>query len=352
MNRRFRAGLVVGKFSPLHRGHETVIQTAQAQCDQVFVISYSKPEFAGCGPAQRSAWFDMLFPQVKHLAVNDEALAQWRDIPGAHEFPVLPRNDDAEKTHRRFCAWICRQVFRQPVDAVFTSETYGEGFAAELTASFREFDADAAVVTHMLVDLQRAVIPISATKIRQDVHAMREWLSPAVYASFVKRVCLLGGESSGKSTLARLLAEAFETRHVDEYGRELWERQHGVLVYEDMTRIAETQTSREQAALPESYRYLFCDTSPLTTLFYSRHLFGKASAELEASAARPYDVILLCAPDFPFAQDGTRQDADFRQKQHDWYLAELSRRNILFHLVSGTLGERLRCVRSILRDEP
>ena len=44
---RYRTGLVVGKFSPLHRGHELVIGAAFAHCAEVVVLSYSRPEFPG-----------------------------------------------------------------------------------------------------------------------------------------------------------------------------------------------------------------------------------------------------------------------------------------------------------------
>ena len=53
MSARFRRGLVVGKFAPLHKGHELVIGRALADCDEVIVISYSKPELPGCSPAER-----------------------------------------------------------------------------------------------------------------------------------------------------------------------------------------------------------------------------------------------------------------------------------------------------------
>jgi cytidyltransferase-like protein len=54
-SRRFRQGLVVGKFAPLHQGHELVIETAREQCERVLVFSYCKPEITGHEPARRRA---------------------------------------------------------------------------------------------------------------------------------------------------------------------------------------------------------------------------------------------------------------------------------------------------------
>jgi len=188
------------------------------------------------------------------------------------------------------------------------------------------------------------MVPISGTRLREDLHGNRQWLSPEVYASFVRRICLLGGESSGKSTLAEALAGYFDTRHVGEYGRALWEAKKGRLIFEDMLRIAQLQVSLEEEAAGRANRYLFCDTSPLTTLFYSRHLFGRAEPELERLANRSYDVVVLCAPDFPFVQDGTRQPESFRARQHEWYLGELAAREIPFVLAEGAMKDRVLAV--------
>jgi NadR type nicotinamide-nucleotide adenylyltransferase len=232
-------------------------------------------------------------------------------------------------------------VFGVTVEAVFTSEDYGDGFAEELTRYFRERQPKCPAVEHVQVDRSRQKLPVSGTLLRQDIHAGREWLSPLVYASFVQRVCLLGGESSGKSTLAEALARAFNTAHVAEYGRELWDAKSGALVFEDMRHIAEVQIQREEIAAMHAKRFLFCDTSPLTTLFYSDHLFGKAEPILERLAERHYDFTILCAPDFSFVQDGTRQPETFRARQHDWYLNELSKRGIAHQLVTGSLEARI-----------
>jgi NadR type nicotinamide-nucleotide adenylyltransferase len=221
MSKPFRCGLVVGKFSPLHRGHELVIRRALAECDEVVLLSYSKPELPGCPPERREQWLAALFPEARRLVLTDERLrALAMSDAGPRE---IPANDADEATHRRFCGSLCREVLGRSVDAVFTSEDYGDGFAAALTRCFREQNPDAPRVQHVLVDPDRSQVPVSGTLLRRDIHAHREWLSPAVYASFVKRVCLLGGEASGKSTLTEALARHFGTVHVPEYGRELWE---------------------------------------------------------------------------------------------------------------------------------
>src|SRR5262249_32847128 len=139
-----------------------------------------------------------------------------------------------------------------------------------------------------------------------------------------------------------------DTRWVAEHGRERWEACGGALAFDDLEAIGERQVALEEAALGGAHRFLFCDTTPLTTLFYSHDLFGRASERLVELAERAYDRVVLCAPDFPFVQDGTRRDATFRERQHAWYEAELGRRGIPAATACGTLDERVEQIASAL----
>jgi NadR type nicotinamide-nucleotide adenylyltransferase len=200
-----------------------------------------------------------------------------------------------------------------------------------------------------MVDQQRQQVPISATQIRERPELGQRFLSPVVHASFVRRVCVLGGESSGKTTLARALAQRFATTCADEYGRELWLERGGALEYDDFLTIASTQVAREELAARGASSVTFGDTSPLTTLFYCQHEFGRAEPELQRLAERSYDLTLLCAPDFPFVQDGTRRDAGFRAEQHAFYVRELGYRRTPWLLLEGPLEARIALASSALR---
>lgn len=328
MSKQFQRGLIVGKFCPLHRGHEHAIRTMLDACIESFILSYTNPEFPDCEPDKRRRWLTTLFPSARVLVLNADE---------------VPANDADDYTQRQFVGKICRQRFHTTVDAVFTSEDYGAGFAQELSLLFGH------PVQHISVDPQRLTHPISGTTLRADIHAHRHMLPAVVYADFVSRICLLGGESSGKSTLAAALAAHFRTNYVTEYGRELWEEQDGHLNYDDMLKIAEVQVAREEAAAAESNRFLFCDTSPLTTLFYSKSMFGRTDEKLTQLARRDYALHVLCSPDFPFVQDGTRRDEAFRQHQHAWYRTELAARGWPWIEVSGSLPERVKAVSQALR---
>ncbi len=330
----FRRGLVVGKFCPLHLGHEELIRQAQSRCEQLVVLSYTKPGFDGCESERRAAWLHARFPEVDSQVLDDAILRRLCASRGlaARELP-----DDAADAdlHRRFVAWWLQEIRGVPVDAVFTSEDYGDGFAEVLSAHFQ------APVRHVCVDKARLAVPVSGTQVRADPLAWRASLSPEVYASFVPRVALLGGESTGKSTLAAALAEALGTPWVPEYGRELWDAKYGALEFDDMLHIARTQVAREDLLAREANGVLVCDTTPLTTALYSEVLFGKVDDELARLATRRYDLLLLCAPDFPFVQDGTRRDDAFRKFQHEAYMRALASERVAPVVLTGNLPQRM-----------
>lgn len=347
MAERFATGLVVGKFSPLHRGHQALIDHALAQCETVLLLSWGQPELPGCDASRRDAWLQALYPQVTRLVLDPARLAALCAQRGVPVRP-LPDNGDDDTAQRTFVAWVCTALWERRVDAVFTSEDYGEGFAAALQ---QHFSAQAGVqwpVAHVCLDPTRSRIPVSGTALRRDPHALRAFLHPRVYADFVGRIGLLGGESSGKTTLAAALATRLQTTWAAEFGREHWEARGGALTYDDLLYIARVQVAREETLSTTANRWLVCDTTPLTTQLYCEVMFGRVEPALHALAQRRYAHLFLCAPDFAFVQDGTRRDAAFRQAQHDAYVQALSAQGVAFHVLTGPVQQRIAQVLQIL----
>ncbi len=338
---RAERGLVVGKFCPLHLGHERLINFASTRCQQLLVIGWSQPGFAGYSAARRERWLRARFPLATVVVLDDARLAA---LCAEHGLPprVLPQDSDSEQVQRMFTAWLCQHLFDGPVQAVFTGEDYGDGFADTLAACFN------APVRHERLERTHDVGQASGTQLRADPHAHRHSLSAEVYAAYVQRVAFIGGESTGKTTLARMMAEHLQTAWVPEYGRTLWERQGGELKPEDLLRIAMTQPQHEDEAARRAYRWLFCDTTPWVTLGYSGWMFGTAPEALQQAALRPYDLLFLCAPDIPFDQDGTRLGEAFRAQQHAWYVRELQARGAQYVLLQGDLETRIATVRDAL----
>ena len=166
----------------------------------------------------------------------------------------------------------------------------------------------------------------------------------------VRRVAILGAESSGKSTLAAALAARYHTVWVPEYLREFVETRQRVPCDSDQFTIAATQLARERDAAARAGRFLFCDTTPLMTAIYSRFYFHGADPQLAAlTEEQHYDFTLVTAPDGPWVADGLQRESEtVRQRIHQMLLDELATRAIPFMLVHGDLDSRLAQAASLL----
>jgi hypothetical protein len=137
----------------------------------------------------------------------------------------------------------------------------------------------------------RSIIPISATRLREDPRRHRAFLSEPVRRSLLRRVAVIGGESTGKTTLAAALAAKLGTCWVPEHGRELWQRRNGKLCFDDMLPVGREQVTPEERALSDGDSWLICDTTPLVTAFYSDALYGRVGLELAGLSKRRDDHV-------------------------------------------------------------
>ena len=188
---------------------------------------------------------------------------------------------------------------------------------------------------------------------------LRHWdaLVPAARAYFVRRVRIVGPESTGKTTLAEALAARFDTVYVPEAARDLYARKGFQFDYDDVAEVAWAQLEAEEAAAHEANRVLLCDTDALTTLVYARHYFGQVPRLLERLAEeRQYDLTLLCHPDLPWQADPVRDSAEARVPLFDAFRQELGRRGVRYVDVLGTGDTRtaiaVRAVEAMLRPHP
>ena len=317
----YAVGLVVGKFCPLHKGHEMVINTASAQCKQVVIISYTSLTNVPSG-AHRRAWLTKLFPTATVI------------VPEGG----FPKDDSSEDAHRVYCYNLCRLLGLVP-DAIFASETYVTGFAQRMALLANK------TVTPIMVDLTRIQYPISGTTLRESPAMQAEWCSTVVNAPLGKRVLFIGAESAGKTTIAQASAERFAgATWVPEYGRKMWDRREGKLLYEDMEHIGLTQVAQEESAM-RTHSLVFCDTSPLVTKFYSKELFKSVTAQLSILAQREYDYVFWCSRDFEYVEDGTRHGVEFGTRQELFYKENLDKVTVL----TGSVDQRINTIQRVLQ---
>jgi len=308
-------GLVIGKFYPPHRGHKFLIDSASKYVDELFAIVCQKPDERPDGQT-RASWLEEIHPPVKVLLVEDE---------------------DFDPGNSRLWAQLTHQWLGFIPDIVFTSEDYGDLFARYLGSR------------HILIDRGRCTVPISGTKIRSNPLVNWEYLEPCVRSYYVKRICIVGAESTGKTTLAQALAEHYQTNWVSEYGREVSERmlaRDGAYRWQtsDFEQIAVTQCRLENEAAREANRLLICDTDALATTVWHQRYLGYASPAVDriAEVHRRPDLYLLSDFHAPFVQDGTRDGEQIRGWMHETFIKELTRQKRPFNVLSGTYETRYR----------
>lgn len=162
-----------------------------------------------------------------------------------------------------------------------------------------------------------------------------------------ERVVFLGAESSGKSTLARAVAERLGEPYAEEYGRTLWEARGGDVPLADYVLIAERHREIEDAAAGRARRFVFCDTNAVTTQQYAFFFHGACPARVQALAAEcraRYAHTVVCAPDIPFDQDGMRVHPQVQQYMDGAIRNDLTLRGIPYSVVGGPLAARVAAV--------
>lgn len=179
-------------------------------------------------------------------------------------------------------------------------------FEAGLAAFHLRRVADLLKATFIPFDMQRDIVPISATQIRIDPVNNWDYLSAAAKRDSLQRICVFGPESTGKTTLCQRLAEHFDTIYVPEYARLIIEAKK-TIEEPDMLTIALGQKALEDSLAARANRFLFCDTDPLATSIWQRWLFKRENAAINDLAMQTqYDLYLLTEPDLPWVADSVR----------------------------------------------
>ena len=318
-------GLTLGKFAPLHKGHQLVIETALREMDEVVVIVYDCPDITNVPLTVRANWIRDLYPKVHVVEAWDgpQEVGQTEDIKRRHEDYIINHLKLAGTTH------------------FYSSEFYGDHMSRALGAVNR------------LVDPSRTIVPVSATEIRQDPYSFRQYLHPRVYRDLITNVVFLGAPSTGKTTIVERLALDYQTMWMPEYGREHWTA-HQVnrrLSLAHLEEIAETHLQREERLLSQANRFLFTDTNALTTLVFARYYHNAATSRLEDLAGRAstrYDLVFVCDVDIPYDDTWDRSGATNRLIFQKQIVADLLVRKIPFFTLRGELETRTAYVKSII----
>ncbi|WP_080059195.1 AAA family ATPase [Spirosoma aerolatum] len=308
-----KTGLVFGKFMPVHQGHLALIEFARRQCDQLIVSMTVTPDDV-ISPDLRLRWLTELlapYPSIEVVAEPDDF----------HD-PTLP----LWEATKLWAAFIKRRF--PAVSIFFSSESYAIPLAHH------------SGLTHVAFDPPRQQVPVSATLIRQQPAQYWSYIPEVVRPYFVKKVCLFGPESVGKTTLAQQLATAYQTIFVPEMARQFLSSNQ--FTVDDIIRIGYAQTKAVQTAERVANRILFCDTDLITTQIYSEIYFQHVPPILyDLEQQVHYDHYMLLDINVPWVADMLRDQGHRRPEMLSRFREALERRKIGYELIGGGYGERL-----------
>jgi NadR type nicotinamide-nucleotide adenylyltransferase len=160
----------------------------------------------------------------------------------------------------------------------------------------------------------------------------------------IKKIVVIGPESTGKSTLSQSLATALNTVFVPEYARTYLEQQQNNYNYTDLLPIAKGQISLEDDLINQANRILICDTDLYVIKVWSEHKYQKVDPYiLNTIAERKYDGYILCDIDMAWEYDPQREhpDASMRTYFYHQYLDIVQATGAPFIIVSEDPAARL-----------
>lgn len=313
-----KVGITVGKFMPFHIGHEFMIDFAVSQLDSVDVI-VSGNETDIIPLSVRYGWLSQRYANNSKVKIH-------------YHIDNIPMGDTDENGTVIDTAfwnqWI--KVFRDfsPYATHFvSSDMYGQK-AAHLLG-----------IKWLPVDPKRETFKISGTAIRQD--PMKHWdmITHVAKNYYLKRIAIVGPESTGKSTLTAYLAEHFNTVGVHEYGRTISETKSNVLDKNDFIDILQGQNAMIEIASKHANKILFTDTEAFTTYLFGLIYLNTKIPEIYLSAiSQHFDHYIVLAPTVKWIDDGTRVIPDYavREKFYNSMISFLTEHNKSFTVVDDT----------------
>ncbi len=309
-------GFVLGKFMPLHKGHEFLCRFGAEYCENLTILVCSLPTEPIKGNL-RFEWMKELFPNSRVLHCKE----------------VLPQVPEHHPDFWKIWNDVITRYHPEPLDVIFASESYGDTLAKNYGCQF------------VPCDLGRVAYDISGTRVRFDPYVNWDYLTSPVKRHYRTRVCMAGVESTGKTTLANDLVKFLvgNAIYLPEYGRTYTEFFGTDVKPTDIANIVKGhQASRKALERTCDEMIVIEDTDPIMSACWSDMLCGERDPWFDDF--KDYaDLYILCDIDIPWVDDGTRyfsNDED-RRRFHEKIENELIARKVNYIKVSGTQVSRM-----------
>ncbi len=319
-----KKGLVFGKFMPLHTGHLSLINFSLTHCDHLDIILCYTSEEPIAGTI-RKQWLDQTFEKNPEIII--------------HSFQYDDKHLPNSSVSSRHVSGLWAETFKvlvPDVDIVFTSEDYGD-YLAEYMG-----------IEHLCFDKNRVTIAVSATEIRDNPLLNWNYIAEKAKPWFVRKIALIGTESTGKSVLTQRLARHFETSFVPEIARDIIEKTKECTP-DDLYKIAAAHARAIVSKLPMVNKLLFVDTDLVITQSYSQFLFRKTLiVEPWIEEVNKFDLYLFLEPDCAYIQDGTRLSLAERNLLSEHHRMFFENAGITLVSINGNWEERYKKAISVI----
>ncbi len=164
----------------------------------------------------------------------------------------------------------------------------------------------------------------------------------------LKKIVIIGPESTGKTTLCQQLSDYYKTSWVKEYAREYLLNNGGKYNFENLLDIAEGQINGEELIIQDikgaEDSLVFIDTDMYVMKVWCEFVFDKCHYWiLNTIVDRKYDLYLLCNIDLPWVADQFREYPDLisRKKLYNHYKDIMVNQQVPWIEISGNYNERL-----------
>lgn len=161
-NKKEKTGLIIGKFAPLHKGHQFLIESALEKVDNLIVLVYDVPLLTKVPAEVRIGWIGKIYPDAENIEIINAGIGP-REVGNSPEINKL--HIDYAKS--KLPAGV-------KINYIFSSEDYGK------------YLADALGAENVLVDKQRVNVPVSAGTIRDNLEGYKKYLENFVYEDLIR----------------------------------------------------------------------------------------------------------------------------------------------------------------------
>lgn len=322
---KYKIGMYGGSFNPLHLGHVNDIIVASNMCEKLYVVLSITNDKREIDYRERFMWLNNITKEMSNVQV----------------LKIFDRNTSKDTYDWQAGASDIKKQIGEAIDVVFAGDDYkGKDIWESL---YPESE---------IYYMARSDINISSTQIRENPYKYFEYLPQCVKPYYTKKICLIGTESCGKTTLTRNLAKYFNTTHVEEAGRYICDDAGGIdnMQPYHYLEILFKHKQLEKEALTTANKLLFIDTDSLITLYYyqlgfeNTPIYNKHFEDIAKGigSLNNYDLYIFLEPDVQWVQDGTRTygEQSIREKNNKKLKEIFDNNNIKYISINGDYEER------------